>query len=115
MRTGLTVSNGVGATVDDCARLWSTLTKEYIPALRIEIALVEIKDGSPGLRVDLVDGPHYDTHENGHVNIWCTRMFFNPLHLISASSLFELLIAGYRQIDDFFTHGEQYAPVRREV
>jgi hypothetical protein len=111
----MTVSNGVGATVGDCARLWLTLTKEYIPALRIEMTLVNIEDGAPGLRVELVDGPHSDTHNNRHLNIWSTRVFFNPLHLISSSSLFELLIAGYRQIDDFFTHGESFAPVRREV
>lgn len=115
MRTGMTVSNGQGASVDDCARLWSTLTKEYIPALRVDLTIILTDDGAPGVRLELVDGPHLDTHGKGHLNIWSTRVFFNPLHLISSGALFDLLISGYRTIDDFFLYGESYAPVRREA
>lgn len=115
MRTGMTVSNGQGATVDDCARLWSTLTNEYIPGLRVELTIILTDDGAPGVRLELVDGPHRSTDGTETVNVYSTRVFFNPLHLISSGSLFDLLISGYRQIDDFFRYGESYAPVRRVV
>lgn len=115
MRTGMTVSNGQNATVEDCARLWSTLTGEYIPGLRVQLMIILTDDGSPAVQLELVDGPHRDIHGEEHLNIWATRVFFNPLHLISSGSLFDLLISGYRVIDDFFRYGEGYAPARRQV
>jgi len=109
------VQTGQNATADDCARLWSTLTKEYIPGLRVELTILAFVDGASGIKLELVDD--CVTHPDGSrlVHVWSSRSFFNRLHLISSSALFDLLISGYRQIDDYFTFGESYAPATREA
>jgi len=104
-----------GATSDDCVRLWRTLTQEYIPGLRINLVMLDFVDGASGVKLELLDGPHADTNGDKHENVWASRSFFNPIYLISAASLFDLLITGYRTIDDFFREGESYAPARRQV
>jgi len=115
MNTAETVRTGQGATLADCARLWSTLTNEYIPGLRVQLTIILTADGSPALQLELVDGPLISTDGSRWENIWSRRVFFNQLHLISVGPLFDLLISGYRVIDDFFRYGESYAPDRRQV
>lgn len=115
MRISETVQTGRNATADDCARLWSTLTKEYIPGLRIELKILAPVDSLVGLQLELVDD--CARHPDGAVlvHVWSKRVFFNQLNLISSGSLFDLLISGFRAIDDYFTYGESYAPATREA
>jgi len=113
-------SSGAGrthpnATADDCARLWLTLTGEYIPGLRIELKIVTLADAATGIRMDLVDDCLGVADGKKMVHVWATRLFFNQLNLISSGALFDLLISGFRKIDDFFRYGESYAPDVREA
>jgi len=115
MRTSETVRTGQNATADDCARLWSTLTKEYIPGLRIELVVLSPADSAVGMKIELVDDCAMHPDGSRLVHVWSSRTFFNQLNLISSGSLFDLLISGYRAIDDYFTYGESYAPATREA
>jgi len=115
MNTAESVRTGQNATLADCQRLWSTLTNEYIPGLRVQLTIILTDDGSPALQLELVDGPLISVDGSRRENVWAKRVFFNKLHLISIGPLFDLLISGYRAIDDFFTYGESYAPARRDV
>lgn len=115
MRTTDTIRTGQNATSDDCARLWATLTTEYIPDLKIEMNF-EFKGEPPfGITLELVSpGLDPDTGEVC-VDIWSTRSFWNPLHLITWGGLFDLLIQGYRRIDEYSRIGTPVAPPRRRV
>lgn len=115
MRTSETVQTGRNATADDCARLWLTLKKEYIPGLRIELTILAPADSAVGMKLELVDDCARHPDGSTLVHVWSSRQFFNQLNLISSGSLFDLLISGYRAIDDYFTYGESYAPATREV
>jgi hypothetical protein len=104
---------GQNATADDCARLWRTLTTEYIQDLRVEFTFLLNGDAPFGIQLDLVsEGLSHETGE-ACLNVWSTKKFWNPLHLISWGGLFDLLIVGYRQIDDYFRYGKSCAPVQR--
>ncbi len=109
------VRTGQNATADDCGRLWSTLTKEYIPGLRVELRVLSFADAATGIKLELVDDCLAHPSGKRLVHVWASRTFFNPLNLISSGSLFDLLITGYRQIDDYFRYGESYAPATREA
>lgn len=115
MRTSETVRTGQNATADDCARLWLTLTKEFIPGLRLELRILAPADEAVGMQLELVDDCARHPDGSVLVHVWSKRTFFNQLNLISSGSLFDLLISGYRAIDDYFTYGESYAPATREV
>lgn len=115
MPTSETVRTGQNATADDCARLWLTLTKEYIPGLRIELRMLSPEGGISGVQLELVDDCVAPPDGTRTVHVWSKRQFFNQLNLISSGALFDLLISGYRTIDDYFTYGESYAPATREV
>jgi len=113
MRTTDQLRTGQNATADDCARLWRTLTHEYISDLEIKFVFLE-QGGDPfGLRLELVSVGLDPRDGTECVNVWSSKSFFNPLHLISWGGLFDLLISGYRQIDDYFRYGEVSAPARR--
>jgi len=109
------MTDGRNATTDDCGRLWRTMTHEYIPGLCIRIVIIEDDRVGTAIRMECydhgpkaADGSYYD-------NIWAAATYFNELHLISSSRLFDLLIIAYRRIDDFFAYGESNAPERRQV
>jgi hypothetical protein len=115
MRTSAQLRTGVGANADDCARLWKTLTTEFVSTLRLETTFLVNNEAPFGIMLELVS-PGLDPEDGEDcVNIWAMQSFWNPLHLISWGGLFDLLINGYRRIDDYFRYGEQYAPARRRV
>jgi len=105
----------MNATTDDCGRLWSTLTEEYIPRLEILLRFEQDREFGTIARLELVDDGPVGPDGVIHQNVWAVDVIYNQLHLISSSRLFDLLIRGHKQIDDFFTHGERFAPVRRQV
>ena len=101
------------ATADDCARLWSTLTTDYIPRLRLEIRMVTNSSGDTYLSVEVVDDSLVTVDGHECVNVWASKQFANGLYLISVGQLFDLLIQAYRQIDGFFSVGTPHAPTLR--
>jgi hypothetical protein len=103
------------ATTDDCGRLWSTLTDEYIPRLEILLRFDHDREFGTILRLEVVDDGPAGPDGVVHQNVWAADTVFNQLHLISSGRLFDLLIRAHSAIDDFFTHGERFAPVRRQV
>jgi hypothetical protein len=103
----------IGVTASDCARLWSTLTTEYIPGLRIEVRILESATGQVYLSVEVVDDSLESLNGSPLVNIWASREYVNPLYLISRDQLFDLLIVAYRTLDGYFTNGTPSAPTRR--
>jgi hypothetical protein len=114
MRTIDTVRTGQNATAADCGRLWQTLTTEYIRDLKINLVPLPDPDNLTGVKIEIIsDG--IDSLDGEVIDdVWASATFFNQLHLISAGSLFDLLITAYRRIDDYFTHGERFAPARRK-
>ena len=110
MANNMQVLKGGTATLADCARLWSTLTTDYIPGLRVEITPHHRPDGEPYVVVELVD---YSTLKEGlpaERSVWSRREFFSPLYLISHTQLFDLLIVGYRVIEAYFGSGVDNRP-----
>jgi len=105
----------LNATTDDCGRLWLTLTDEYIPRLQILLKFKQDPEFGTVLVVEVVDDGPEGPDGVLHQNVWASATYFNQLHLISSSRLFDLLIEAHRRIDDFFTHGERFAPARRKV
>lgn len=103
----------MSASAADCARLWATLTSEYIPGLRIDFKILAADDDVTGFQLELVDDGPAAADGVFYENVWASKTAFNQLHLITAYILFDLLITGYRNIDDFFRYGESNAPVRR--
>lgn len=101
------------ATTADCARLWSTLTTEYITQLRIEVRIVVDPNGETWLSVEVIDDSLASIDGAACVNVWASREFRNGLYLISVSQLFDLLIDAYRKIDAFFSLGAPSAPTLR--
>lgn len=98
------------ATLDDCARLLTTLRADYIPGLKIEIDF-ELGERSSGAMVlRLVDEVHSIEDPQLARSVWSELHFYNQLHLISCGSLFDLLIVGYRVIDRYFTTGVDNRP-----
>lgn len=101
------------AAAADCARLWSTLTGEYIPGLRILLEPRFDEFGRGAIWVAVVDDSAIAVNGSQLENIWAERVFLNQLHLISLGQLFALLIDAYRKIDEYFRIGEASAPTRR--
>lgn len=101
------------ATADDCARLWTTLTTEYIPALRLEIRMVTDPAGASWLSIEVVDDSLVTIDGGECVNLWASAEYRNGLYLISVAQLFDLLIKAYRKIDGFFSYGTPSAPTLR--
>jgi hypothetical protein len=102
-----------GATAADCARLWTTLTTEYIPKLRLEIRMVTNDLGENWLSLEVVDDSLVTIDGGECVNIWASKEFRSELYLISVGQLFDLLITAYRKIDGFFSDGTPHAPTLR--
>lgn len=101
------------ANAGDCARLWTYLTGEYIPGLRIEICPILPPTGKAAILLEVLDDSAAGVNGESLVNIWAWRTYANDLNLISLGSLFDLLISAHRQIEDYFVNGEQSAPARR--
>lgn len=114
MRTTETIRTGANATSADVGRLWRTLTHDYIPDLRLELVPQVADDDQVVIKLELVSAGLDPKTGQACVNIWARRQFVSQLHLISSGSLFDLLIVGYRQIDDFFQYGASCAPARRD-
>lgn len=102
-----------GATADDCARLWSTLTTEYISNLRIEVRILQDRSAITYISIEVVDDSLETLNGSPMVNVWASREFVNPLYLISRDQLFGLLIDAYRAIEGYFRNGTPSAPTRR--
>lgn len=98
------------ANIADCVRLWSTLTTEYIPGLKLELELCHSPNGDPYLTVSVLDYATYDASGDLDMSVWAHREFRNQLHLISISQLFDLLISAYRTIDTYFSTGVDNRP-----
>lgn len=113
MSGSMTRAAGASATVGDCGRLWSTLINEYIPGLRVELQIIPHDPTSCSVRLEVVDDSVMALDGSLLVNVWASKEFHNPLHLISSIALFDLLISAYRQIDRYFELGEAAAPARR--
>lgn len=113
MSGSMTRPTGTSATVGDCGRLWSTLIREYIPGLRVELTILPHDPNSCSIRLEVVDDSVMALDGSLLVNVWAVRDFHNPLHLISSIALFDLLIDSYRAIDRYFELGEAAAPARR--
>jgi hypothetical protein len=103
----------VGATADDCARLWATLTADFIPALRMEIRMVTNEKLETWLSVEVVDDSLFTLDGAACVNVWAAKEFRSGLYLISVDQLFDLLIMAYKQMDAFFSNGSPSAPTLR--
>jgi hypothetical protein len=98
------------ATIGDCVRLWSHLTDDYIPDLKLELSIIYDREGSVGIRVLVCDYSKIEVHGDGGRSVWAYRDFFSPLYLISISQLFDLLISAHRCINGFFTTGNDTRP-----
>jgi hypothetical protein len=86
------------------------LTNDYIPGLRIEISIGADEASQPFVLAELVDyAGGYDNWQDGR-SVWATKKFFSPLYLISHTQLFDLLIKGYRVIDEYFVTGKDNRP-----
>lgn len=103
----------ITATAADCGRLWQTLTSEFIPALRLEMRIVQVAEDADYISIEVVDDSLETLDGSLLVNIWASREFRNGLYLISVGQLFELLISAYAGIEQYFRLGESFAPVRR--
>lgn len=106
-------SAGTGATAADCARLWLTLTSEYIPGLQLLITPVREDDDHACIVLEVVDDSAVTVDGSLLVNVWARKEFRNKLYLISNDQLFDLLITSYRAIERYFELGEAAAPARR--
>lgn len=102
---------GATATLDDCARLWSTLTTDYIPGLRVEVVPHHYPNGDP--YVELVCCDYATMGQQGPVSrsVWARKEFASGLYLISHAQLFDLLISSYRVIDEYFATGKDNRPL----
>ena len=110
MKNGNQVLKGGTATLADCARLWATLTGDYIPGLKIELSVTHGDRDEPRVLLELVDYSSEHYPENMQRSVWSRREFFSPLYLISHTQLFDLLIVGYRVIDTYFATGKDNRP-----
>lgn len=98
------------ATLDDCVRLWTTLTSDYIPDLRIEMIPGSMPEQLNHIRIELVDYATLAEGQPPHRSLWSRKVYVSPLYLISYNQLFDLLITGYRVIDEFFRTGKDNRP-----
>jgi hypothetical protein len=103
----------ITATAADCGRLWQTLTKEFIPGLRLETRIVQVEEDAAYISIEVVDDSLESLDGHQLVNIWASREFRNGLYLISVGQLFELLISAYRALELYFENGTPSAPARR--
>jgi hypothetical protein len=103
-------AKAASATLDDCARLLATLRNDYIPGLRIEVNFQLREDNGGCLVLQLVDVSDDPRGSPFGRSVWAERFFFNQLHLISCGSLFDLLITGFRVIDEYFATGVDNRP-----
>lgn len=101
---------GASATLDDCARLWSTLTTDYIPGLKVEVIPHQKPNGDPYIEMVLCDYAYVAGDPGPDRSVWARKEFSSGLYLISHAQLFDLLIKGFRVIDEFFTTGKDNRP-----
>lgn len=98
------------ATIDDCVRIWSHLTSDYIPALKLEVSIIDGPIKQAGIRVMVCDYSTVEVNGDSGRSVWAYRDFFSPLYLISISQLFDLLISAHAVIFEFFTTGTDRRP-----
>jgi hypothetical protein len=98
------------ATPGDCARLWVTLTEEFIPGLRVEIKPRVDAAGEAYVRMELVDYAYLNPDVKEHRSVWAVRDFRSGVYLISYNALFDLLIVGHRTITEYFSSGRDNRP-----
>lgn len=112
MSTIPNLAHATNASLDDCVRLWDTLIIEYIPGLKVELIPETSAIGQRLVVVELVDYAALAEGEPKHRSVWARKEFYSPLYLISHTQLFDLLIVGYRVIDEFFSTGKDKRPTR---
>lgn len=98
------------ASIGDCARLWSTLTTDYIPELKLELEVCHEPNGRPFLRVMVCDYSTVANLPRGPRSVWGVREFRSELYLITVSQLFDLLIDSYNVLDEYFATGVDKRP-----
>jgi len=103
----------VNATLADCARLWSTLTTEYMEDLRIEFRILENANGQAVVKLEVVNDSLVWEDTNPTVNVWSSKIFASGLHLISYGQLFDLLITAFHHIEAYLGKGNASPPARR--
>jgi hypothetical protein len=101
------------ATAADCGRLWTTLQKEYISDLRIEMRIFRSAADLTYLSLEVIDDSLETLEGSLLVNVWASKEFANPLYLITAGQLFDLLISAHAAIEAYFKNGTPSAPARR--
>ena len=103
----------VNATLADCARLWHTLTTEYMEDLRIEFRILENANGQAVVKLEVVNDSLVWEDQHPTVNVWSSKLFASGLHLISYGQLFDLLITAYHHIGAYLSKGNASPPARR--
>jgi hypothetical protein len=114
-REGQATLPATGPAQTDILRLWTYIKAEYVPDAIIRLTPMQDAEKRPMLLLELVSPGAGGSPAEQWEDVWASKSFANPLHLISTNQLFDLLIVGQRLMDQFFSYGEQYAPTRRRV
>lgn len=87
-----------GPTLDDCQKLWDTLTTEFVTDLGIRVMFQAAK--LPAYRACIVVwSPGLDPDTGGpRDHIWATKDIQKSLDGITMAQLYDLLILAYREI-----------------
>lgn len=102
-----------GPSQDDCGRLLLHLQDDYIRNLRLEVGFYDLGRSGRGIKLELIDDSATGVDGSDLINVWATKTFGQRIGYISMAEIYDLLMTGYRQIDRFFSLGEDFAPVRR--
>lgn len=91
-----------GPTLEDCQRLWDTLTGDYITDLAIRLEFQPVRE--PSFRPRLVCwSPGLDPETGGpRDHIWATKELQAAFEAITYRQLYDLLIVSHRAIEGHF-------------
>lgn len=88
-----------GPTIEDCDRLWTTIVKELITDVEIQVVLRVLPLGQDRPRV-LVRSPGLDANTGAQKwHVWATKELSAHSDAMSYAQLYDLLILAYRSID----------------
>lgn len=91
-----------GPTLEDCQKLWDTLTSEFITDLGVRLEFQELREPTRLVRLVLWS-PGLDPETGGpRDHIWSTKELARGFEAITYRQLYDLLIVGYRSIDSHF-------------
>lgn len=90
-----------GPDLEDCIRLWTTLTTEYITDLEVTVQLPVERNRSFRPRL-VLQSPGLDA-DTGQVKwrTWSTKDLQQSYEAITYRQLYDLLIVGHREIESF--------------